>query len=203
MLGHAQGISKSINRACVDFSKSGSDIQLAGVYFGTTQDVCYPTQDNDYQKFKEWLSGSGLTKVSAMNLSTVVTTQDALESIPESAFRHDAKRVFITVADGDNHPGNIGLTRTPQELDQAYPDAMWIAITTSDNKAKHVSDVLKGLHIDLPSTGNLDLRNINFVGLITAETIARIRHSLPRGKKRLIVTCVDTNQRMNDVVVCS
>jgi hypothetical protein len=201
MLGHAQGISKSINRACDDFTKSGADIQLAGVYFGTTQDVCFPTQENDYQKFKDWLSGSGLTNVSAINVSAVATTQDSLELIPESAFRLDAKRVFITVADGDNHPGNIGLTRTPQELNQAYPDAMWISITTPDNKAKHVSDVLKGLHMDLPSTGNLDLRQINFARLVTADTIARIRYRLPRGKKRLVVTCTDTNLRLNDVIV--
>jgi hypothetical protein len=201
MSGHLNGIRTSISQACTAFASKGADVCLGGVYFAAYQDVCYPTRDNDFQKFRDWLNETNMASVSTMFASSATSTQDALEAIPETAYRPDAKRVFITVADDDNHQGNIGLTRKSKELSKTYPDALWVSVTTANNRAKQVSDDLKGLHVELPRSGNLDLNRINFVDLLTAETIARIKHKLPRGNHTLNVECVDTKSQLQDVKI--
>jgi hypothetical protein len=201
MSGHLSGIRTSISQACTEFASKGADVCLGGVYFAAYQDVCYPTRDNDFQKFRDWLNETNIASVSTMFSSSATSTQDALEAIPETAYRPDAKRVFITVADDDNHEGNIGLTRKSRELSKTYPDALWVSVTTANNRAKQVSDDLKGLHVELPRSGNLDLNRINFVDLLTAETIARIKHKLPRGNHKLNVVCLDTKSQLQDVTI--
>jgi hypothetical protein len=188
MLGHAEGIKKSLNSACDKFAKSGADISLAGVHFGTSEDVCLPTRDNNFQSFRDWLGGNRVSGKTSLFSKSTFGNGDAISAIPTEMYRPDAQIVFITIGDDDNEVGNTGGERDSLELNRAFPKALWFAITTEGNYARRVSKDLKGIHVDLPSDGNLDLDRINFASLVTSETVARIRHRLPKGKQNLGVT---------------
>jgi hypothetical protein len=188
MLGHAEGIKKSLNSACDKFSKSGADIQLAGVHFGSSEDVCYPTKADNFKLFRDWLNADGATSSMGVLSRSRFGNGDAIAAIPRSLFRRDAQIVFITIGDDDNHTGNTGGARDSLELNRDFPKALWFSITTEGNLARSVSKDLKGIHIELPADSNLSLDRINFVHLVTSETVAKIRHRLPKGQQKVNIS---------------
>ena len=188
MLGHADGIRNSLNRACDNFAKSGTDIQLAGVHFGNTGDVCLPTKSENFKKFRDWLIGTGTTVPNGGLSELSFKNADAISAIPTSSFRRDAQIVFITIGDDDNHEGNTGGVRSSVDLNRAFPKAMWFSITTDGNHARKVSTDLKGIHVSLPTDGDLNLNRINFSDLVVSETVAKIRYRLPNGRQSLTIS---------------
>jgi hypothetical protein len=188
MMGHADGIRKSLNTVCDKFDKSGADIRLAGVHFGNSEDVCFPTDSENFKEFREWLDGTGTPIPNGAVLESRFKNVDAISAIPARAFREDAQMVFITIGDDDNHLGNTGGARSAVELNRAFPKAMWFSITTKDNHARKVSNDLKGIHIPLPTDGTLNLNRINFSDLVVSKTVAKIRYRLPNGRQTLTVS---------------
>lgn len=188
MLGHADGIRNSLNLACDNFAKSGADIQLAGVHFGNTGDVCLPTKSQNFKKFRDWLVGSGTTDPNGALSELSLKNADAISKIPTSSFRREAQLVFITIGDDDNHQGNTGGARSSVDLNRAFPKALWFSITTEGNLARKVSKDLKGIHVSLPTEGHLNLNRINFSDLVVSQTVAKIRYRLPNGRQSLTIS---------------
>jgi hypothetical protein len=183
-----EGIVKSIENFCTSLTNGGRDIRIAGVQYkteGVESSYCPFVPVSNLKSFKDWLRYEVLPSVGMLIDKT--PEDNAIKHIPEDAYRPNAQRIYIVIADDDNHPGNPGNDTGSSGASTETPEYVMHTITTEGNNARKIANISGGYNLALTKEGSIDLSKLRLAEMILATNLVKVRHRLRSGSYNLTI----------------